>query len=292
MGEIHLVNLYNNDDRQYLFNTRNEIYLVDNRGDLVQNFPLRLTAPTETGMLFAENNIYIPCTNEKIYGYSLTGKLLNGWNPNEESLGAVNLPLMILEQEDNWFLIAANESGTVNFLNRFGELEFVSILGSPLISPLQIDRREGFDIALATCQDGKTYTINQEGVYWAKNYLRLDSTASFISDNILSSEAEELLFANSEYLSIFNTKEKLKEFNLGCAISDMFTSQIEGIATKRVGAFCADIQQAWLFDYDKVYDGFPITTTTPFMVTDLYNKNENFVISGGTNNEVFAFRIK
>ena len=93
-------------------------------------------------------------------------------------------------------------------------------------------------------------------------------------------------------MSIFNPTEKLKEFNLGCQISSIFTTEIEGLSSKRMGAFCEEVEQAWLFDYDKVYDDFPITTTTPFVVTDLYNTDENFVIAGGQNNDVFAFRIK
>ena len=292
MGDIHLVNLYKNDERQYLFNTRNQIYMLDSRGDLVQNFPLRLSTSTSTGMLLFEENIFIACKNQQIYGYDLSGKLLNGWNPNDEVVGDINQPLTILSQKENWFLIAPNQSGTLTFLNRFGELEFVSILGSPLISPLEIDNREGFDVVVATCLDGKTYTINQEGTFWAKNYLPIDSTASFLNENILSSEAEELVFANKQYVSIFNTNEKLMEFNLGCEITELFTTQIEGLTTKRLGAFCENMQQAWLFDYNEVYEGFPISTTTPFVVTDLYDTNENFVISGGENNEVFAFKIK
>jgi|GEM_PF-3180890 len=297
LGKVNLIDFYKNGEKQILFNTENNIYVLDlENGESIGEFPLKLSDKATTGMLLANfggerERIFIPCRNEKVYGYELSGRLLQGWNP-KEGLGLIEQPLQYLKQDQNAYMIAANVAGTISFLDRGGNLEFVSPLESPLISPFQIDERESLKVVVATCANGKTYVINQEGVSWAKNYVPIDSTGLFLSDNVLASEAEEMVFAHNNKVAIFNISEKLSEYDLPCSPSDLFTTTLFDVESKRTGVFCAENNQIYLLDYDKIQDGFPMKASTPFVITDLFNNHENMLVAGGVDGNVFAYRLK
>ncbi|MEZ5014661.1 MAG: hypothetical protein R2794_10250 [Chitinophagales bacterium] len=99
MGEMHEVDFYGNGSTQILFNTSDAIYLMDFNGNMVEGFPITLTA-LATAPVCVDNMgsgkyaIYIPCSNDNIYGFSSDGRPLNGWNPFKGS-GMVQLPVQV-----------------------------------------------------------------------------------------------------------------------------------------------------------------------------------------------------
>jgi hypothetical protein len=86
VGEVYQVDFYNNKKLQYLFTTRNKIQLIDRLGRNVANYPIGLSAATNTGLFCYDpefNNkvqYFISCANKRLFAYSLSGKPLNGWN--------------------------------------------------------------------------------------------------------------------------------------------------------------------------------------------------------------------
>ncbi len=296
LSKVYPIDFYNDGQTQYLFNTQKNIYIIDHQGVPLDNFPIRLSSTANTGLLLAnfrgEQYIYIPCKNERIYGYELNGKPLKAWSPMD-GLGLVNTPLKILEQNKNQFIIAANSNGTLSFISPQGELEFAAALESPIIGDLYVEEREGFKVIVASCKNGKTYTVNQEGSYWSKNYMPLNENSMFHSANIQGSESRELIFSSSNKVGVFNTIEKLYDYELSCTPSQIFTNTIPNESVRRLGIFCEDAQQIYLLNNnEKVSEGFPIDASTPFVVDDLFNTGEQVLISGGTQNNIFAYRIK
>mgnify|MGYP001348592906 CR=1 FL=1 len=50
LGDIYQIDYYNNRRLQYLFNTRNKIYLIDRNGNFVEKYPLPLRSPASNGL--------------------------------------------------------------------------------------------------------------------------------------------------------------------------------------------------------------------------------------------------
>jgi hypothetical protein len=90
ISSIQQVDFYNNNRLQYIFNTENEIFIIDREGKPVNNYPIALPAKATTGMLLAhyadvnQQRVFVPCEN-RIYGYELSGKPLIGWNPKSKT---------------------------------------------------------------------------------------------------------------------------------------------------------------------------------------------------------------
>ncbi|MDA3819596.1 MAG: DUF3352 domain-containing protein, partial [Candidatus Delongbacteria bacterium] len=85
LGKIHQVDAYENGKLQYLFNTKNKIFLIDRQGNHVERFPVNLRSSATCGLaLFDYDNtldyrILIPCANKEGYLYNIEGNLVSGW---------------------------------------------------------------------------------------------------------------------------------------------------------------------------------------------------------------------
>jgi len=296
LSDVHSIDFYQNKEQQFLFNTEEKIHIIRESGEYLDNYPIKLSAYATTGLLLIGNGsdqyFFLPCDNEKLYGYELNGKPMKGWNPLA-GMGMVKQPLKYLRQNENRFILAVNEGGTVSFINPNSDLEFVAALESPIIGEIEIDEREGFKVVIATCKNGKTYTINQEASYWSKNYLPLDSTALFLTDNILGSEAKELIFAQGQKVSVFNSVEKMFDYTLECRPSQLFTNKRTNAKNSILGVYCDESKQIYLLEnYEKIKEGFPIEAQTPFVIADLFGSGDEVLLAGGLQNNIFAYRLK
>ncbi len=84
-SEVYQVDKYRNNKLQYLFSTRNKIFLVDRNGNHVGRFPVILKNPSEKGIsvfdydLNRKYRIFVPCSDKKVYLYDIDGNIVNGW---------------------------------------------------------------------------------------------------------------------------------------------------------------------------------------------------------------------
>ena len=76
---------YKNGSRQLLFNTASRLYLIDQEGNNVPKFPIKLPAEASNGCNVVQNGnlktqqILIACTNGQVYAYDLSGKPVSSW---------------------------------------------------------------------------------------------------------------------------------------------------------------------------------------------------------------------
>lgn len=295
LSEIYPVDFYQNGEQQLVFNTRNHIFVIDKYGEALDNFPLRLSTEATNGLLFIPTGttpfLFVPCINETVYGYDLTGRPLSGWQPNI-GLGLVEKEMKFLNQKNNKFIVAVNNEGTLSFVSVSGEIEFVAALESKIIGELEIDRREGFDVVIATCENGKTFTVNQEGSYFSKKYLPLDAKSAFLTENVMGGASEELIFTKGNVVSIFNTVEKIFDSPIEGDIESVFICPSSKSEPANIGLFSKVENRVYMLNATgEIVDGFPIKATSPFVINDLFDTGEKVVIAGGNDNNVFAYRL-
>jgi len=86
ISEIYQIDIKKNNKLQLLFNTPSSIYVLDRKGNDVDNFPVSLKSPATNGLsvIDYENNrdyrILVACENKKIYNYNTKGDLVKKWN--------------------------------------------------------------------------------------------------------------------------------------------------------------------------------------------------------------------
>jgi hypothetical protein len=127
LSKIYQVDFYKNDKLQYLFNTENEIHLIDRKGEYLEGFPAKLDAPATNALaVFDYENdknyrILIACANNKIYNYNIEGKKQAGFDPVKLEVG-LSKPIQFVRIDGKDFIIAIEKNGKVNCLDRKGKI--------------------------------------------------------------------------------------------------------------------------------------------------------------------------
>ena len=122
LGNIHQVDYFDNGKLQLLFNTENQLFVVDRNGNFVSGFPAKLSNAAGGGLtLFDyENNknyrLWIPLKNNTTVCYAINGKQLVDFSPVKNTGQVTHL---VLQQKDYFVLI--DTLGNINITNRKGE---------------------------------------------------------------------------------------------------------------------------------------------------------------------------
>ncbi len=299
LGKVHQVDFLNNGELQYLFNTKSEIFLLDREGKDIYEFPKRLSTAANAGLGVvqfdrqSEYHFFIPCGNNKVYGYEYSGRPVTHWDPRDY-LALVIYPLQHFIEAEKDYILAVNENGNVYMLNFEGELLHKISLGSRPIAPPQVDKTsEGTKLVLTTADD-RTHFINMEGKKWSKEFVQLSRTSDFLTANVLGSSLEENVFLTQNKVHVFNNTEQLFDYDFSSEVrmSDIFTVQLTGKDTKSIGVFSEGANEIYLLkNYGQIHPDFPIQARTPFVVTDLFGIGDNILIAGGIANNVFAYKV-
>jgi len=123
LGEIKQVDYFNNGKLQLIFNTENQLFIIDRNGNNVSGFPIKLIGAAANGLtLFDyENNqnyrLWIPLKNNTTVCYAINGKPLVGFSPVKNA-GFVKR--IVLQQKDYFILI--DTAGNIDVVNRKGEM--------------------------------------------------------------------------------------------------------------------------------------------------------------------------
>ncbi len=126
LSKIYQVDFYKNDKLQYLFNTENELHLIDRKGEYLDGFPAKLDAPASNSLaVFDYENdknyrILIACTDNRIYNYNIEGKKQAGFDPVKLDAGLVK-PIQFVRIDGKDFIIAIEKNGKINCLDRKGK---------------------------------------------------------------------------------------------------------------------------------------------------------------------------
>ncbi|NQU86768.1 MAG: hypothetical protein HQ541_13505, partial [Mariniphaga sp.] len=85
LGKIHQIDYLRNGRLQFLFNTKDKIYLIDREGNNVSPFPVALRSPATNGLnVFDYDNnrkyrYFIAGEDKKVYAYDGSGNIVSGW---------------------------------------------------------------------------------------------------------------------------------------------------------------------------------------------------------------------
>lgn len=128
-GTVNAIDMYATGDHQFLFNTGSFIYLLDSAGANVANFPIRLPAGATAGMTITQLNtnvdgqFFVPCSNMRLYGYTFTGKPLDGFN-TVKLQDVVQMPVWLSVLNGTNYLTVNDRNGTCFFVDKKGDKKF------------------------------------------------------------------------------------------------------------------------------------------------------------------------
>lgn len=126
ISSILSLDLYKNGNRQLVFNTATELWVLDLKGEAVANYPIKLPAPASSGLTAIDYDntldyrIYVPCSNGQLYGYLASGKPIPRFSFKCPS-GVINEPITSFKMNGIDYVIANNSLGNMYVFDRNGK---------------------------------------------------------------------------------------------------------------------------------------------------------------------------
>jgi hypothetical protein len=298
LSEIFQIDYLANGKLQYLFSTKNKLYIIDRNGVNIENFPVIFPSPATNGVNvldYDNNRIYryfVACEDKKIYGYDKEGKLMPGW-VFEGTKTQVTTPVQHFRIGGKDYIVFKDKY-QVYIQNRKGEpvaktaAEFENSRNQLLLSS------GGKPKIMATDTKGTIYYIDFDGNFTEKKVGKFGSNHFFKSDDLNGDSKSEFIFVDGKELTV--TDE-----NGTVLFTQKFANTIQnepniyrfGPKQKKIGVVDAKASSIYLFDITgQPHPGFPLQGATEFSIgkTTQSSKKLNLIV-GSKGGNLYNYTI-
>lgn len=289
-------------DIHYLFSTNKQVCLVTNKGVNIYGYPVRLPGTATAGInlfdFYGDSTFqyFVPLDNNKIMGYSLTGKPIQGWNPKSvESKITTRLGGFVLGMRAYICGTAGN-----------GKLLMYGITTTQVVPTV--------DLAVSAMYPSYVFSNDTSAVtIWvtdsAGQSVELSVNSSLVVSRkqsiqtSLSDRYHYMLASGSGYVSLSAFKEgfnvlkadgqKLFSKNYQDSLTTLPFFVFTHDHVPLIGYTETQLEKIHLVDLKgNEYGSFPIQGTTPFILGDVLLNNANYIICGTKTNNLLLYRLK
>lgn len=301
MSDIVQVDAFKNSKLQLLFNTHNEICMLDRNGNYMKGFPVKLESPATNAISVVdyEKNrdyrIFVACENKKIRCFKSNGEENKAFKFNKIN-NKIYVPLQYVKVENKDVLCAIDEKGKIYLLNRQGEI-YGNIKENLAegIRNFYIEQGKDFSKSsiIAADASGNIIKVSFTG---KKESIKIDDFESapfFDYKDINNDTIKEYIFQSNNELKVFSKDKVLlftHEFNETISQGPLFFRFPDG--TGKIGVLSEKTNELYLFnDNGSLYKGFPLEGKTPFSIGDM-NNNGIYNIITGSDNIVYLYQLE
>jgi hypothetical protein len=301
ISKVYQVDAFKNGKLQYLFSTKNHIYLIDRLGNNVDKFPVKLrsTASSPISLFDYENNknyrITVACEDRKVYLYDINGLLVKGWQFEKTENSVSNEILHYRVGKEDF--IVFNDDYRLYLLNRLGETKLKTELNFKFSEKNKI-------YLISKPGPAKFVTTDENGII---RFFKLDGSTDSLKIRDFSKEHyflvtdidfdgyDDYVFIDSSKLEIYDFKGELKS---SCSFDGNVTEEpsLYNFPSNqiKVGVVCGDIGKIYLVNSDgSIYDGFPLRGKTGFSIAYLFLDSNIFnLIVGGNEKFLYNYKIR
>ncbi len=293
------VDAFGNGKLQYIFNTKNYVYLIDRNGDNVEGFPFKLPAEAETDLsVFDYDNtqdyrLLITCKNKRIYNYDIHGKKISGWNHTRASDPTIQqFKHIAIGGKD--YIVTGESNGKIHLLDRQGKNR---VKVEQRVLPSKNNQLQTFKSSenaftgiYLTDKEGKIYRVSLDGEVKDMDLGKFSPEHRFFVSDLDKDGGPEFIFSDLNVLQIFNyKKEKVAEHRLEPSASEPFLIDL-GEAGVGIGYCFKDTEQLVLFDGNgQMVAGFPMSGNSNFEI--IKEGDSHLVISAGSGSELLIQTI-
>ncbi len=299
-SDVYQIDLYKNGKLQYLFSTRNKIYLIDRLGNNVDKYPIKLRASATAPMsLFDYNDnknyrIIIPCENNEVYLYDAEGDLVKGWKfDKSENIINTEIHHYCLDGED---FIVFKDKYKAYFLNRKGEtkLDYLTKFEFSNNNPMYLDYTYSKKRFVTTDKNGMLRFFYKNGKQDSLKIKDFSEEHYFMLKDVNSDGSNDYVFLDGKCLEVYNRQKKLLfayTFDAKPSSKPVFYSFPRNQI--KIGIVCSSTSKIFLLNNDgSLFDGFPLYGLTPFSIGYLSSDSNMFnLIVGGQENLLYNYEV-
>ncbi|MDQ3073539.1 MAG: hypothetical protein M3Q97_09795 [Bacteroidota bacterium] len=296
---VHAVDLYRDGSQQYLFATTGKIYMLDQEGKDVANYPLRLSLAPVGEMLYIDQTpegdaqYFVSTEKARIYGYSLDGKPLPGWNPLMPD-ATLETPLRYFTAKGKMYFYGSTQKGSLYVWDGNGKqfkapVQTASRFNSPFY--LQYGGTLERSTFYSVDTGGNLYSIGMDGSINIKEIKEVPEPDFFAYEDTDGNSRKEFILTSENGITAFEgdslawriaTQESVvhpPEFFL-----------LDG--TYWIGYVAPVAGKIHLVSRSGTsYPGFPMVGNTPFLLRDVNSDGTPEVVTGGSSGALYLYRL-
>lgn len=287
ISSIYPVDYYKNGETQLLFNSANQLYLIDLEGNAMPGYPKKLSSETSSGLTvfdYDQNKnyrLFIACANQSIYGYDLSGRPLDGWNPKR--LGNIIDKMQHVRVSNKDYLFVATEQGYFYFLNRKGELQsqFKDSANIHYYNPFYFDANAEFpkNRFVSTDQNGKIKSIFLDGRRLFKSVGTWTDSHYFLFANVVGDAKKDYVFIDNNQLMVYQDDTTVGyNYQFNTPINEQPFAFESANEESILGVLSNEAEQLYMFDREgKLLSGFPVKSSIKPSISEVNGQKRMIV---------------
>lgn len=300
MSPIYPVDFYKNGKIQYLFNTKDNLFLIDRKGRYVAGYPIAIHPSATNGLsLFdythrKDYRILLAQADKRIYDYTIRGNQVKGWQkPRMQAVVLQKVVRLLANGKD--YIIINDNANNVKIVNRKGQqrIYLKSAVDKAKHSTYFVNKTNNKGLILTTNTSGKLVYISARGKLRFTNFGSFSPSHYFLYDDFNGNGAKDFIFVDHNKLKVFDRFKKLLfsyTFSEDIRVQPEFFSL--GNRQKVLGIVASREKTIYLFDSKgNILISRGITGETPFTVGSLNNNREVNLITA-TGSTLYNYRIK
>lgn len=297
-GDVFEVDYFKNRKIQYLFNTRDFVYLLDRNGEAVSGYPHKIN-PSATGpiSLFDYNNkkeyrIIVPQADKRIYNYTKEWKKVEGWQtPKTPNIITEPVRRLVAGRKD--YFIATDIDNNIEIFNRRGN-QRLKLRKNPekaRHSDYYINKTNSKGIIITTDKYGRLTYLSTSGDIKYTEFNEFSADHYFLYEDFDANGSVDFIYLEGDQLTIFNRfKKVLFSYRFPSVITvkpEYFKVGNEGY----LGVVDSDNKTIYLFDRKgNLVVSSGLSGENQFVIGSLNNDEELNLISS-TGNTLYNYRI-
>jgi hypothetical protein len=303
MGNVHQVDVYRNNRLQMLFNTREQIYLVDRNGNDVGRYPVRLPSPATNGIsVFDYDNdknyrIFTAHEDKSVTVRSREGNIVSGWEfPGTEHNVYKDIRFFRIGGRD--YIVFADRH-RVYITDRRGRIRVKPGVAFPVSANNSIayeGRTPTTDPRLAlTDTTGRVWHIYFDGKTEPVTTATYSPDHFFEFHDVSGDGYRDHIFLDNNRLYVY-TRDGSLLFSLEFAVSVDHPPAYYHFSQndRKLGVVSRDQGQIYLISSNgEIYNGFPLAGRSDFTIGLLHPGRGNFhLIVGSDDSFLYNYIVR
>ncbi len=303
VGDFITVDARKNGSNCYLFATEKQLFLVDEEGVSLPNYPIglpgKMVLPFSLVSTSNDSNeyIYAPLENSRIVGYYINGKSIPGFNPKKLT-AKLTAPIAHFVRGSQTHLYSTDVQGNLLVFNLKGkQLNYGTEVTASIYTYVnQPDSMVTLFNAIDSTGNITMLTFDSlNSLTKIKPVGKVISFKRFVTSSHISGnqDVNYLLQSSSQAVIYNNQFEKLMELSVTDTLFEQvyFTHNYSGKVMIALSKPRAN-EYYWYDLNGKLYPDFPIKGTNRFGIGDVLGTRNNCLIGGDGANNIFLYKLK
>lgn len=300
LSPVQGIDYYKNGRYCFLFNTATAIWIINDEGEEIAGFPLKLQSPATNGVTAVDfddtrnHTLFVACANNNLYGFDQFGRPLTGWNP-QAGVGEVLSPLVHFNSRTKDFLAVLSATGKLSVFNRNGTPHFppVQFDGDFSHCPPQFDNGSLAPRIVCTDTRGRAHVCSLDGQTFSLSLSAPgDGIPHFVFANFFGDDRFDFALQRGENISFSGYENGSFGLQYSLKLPSGQDSLFQAGCCGSLGTVNRQKRQIFLINNrGKVHSDFPLAGTTPFVMGRLFpNRLENILVVGN-GKSVYAYKV-